>query len=262
MKVAGKVVVVTGGAEGIGAALCHRFRREGAAFIAVADRNAEGAGRVAGAVGGVAYPVDVADRAAVEALVADVEARNGRIDLFCSNAGVGDADPDPAWAASATDAAWDRLWRINVMAHVHAARAVLPGMVARGEGYLLQTISAAGLLSQVGGTVYSTTKHAAVGLAEAIAITHGDQGVRVSILCPQGVDTAMLRNSRQGANRPDGVLSPEAVADSVIAGLEAERFLILPHPQVAGYMQRKAADYDRWLAGMRRLRARTLPLNP
>lgn len=259
MKMAGKIVVVTGGADGIGAALCRRFAQEGAAFIAVADRNAEGARRVADAIGGAAYAVDVADRAAVEALVADVEARAGSIDLFCSNAGVGDADPDPAWAVSASDEAWQKLWSVNVMAHVHAARAVLPGMVARGEGYLLQTISAAGLLSQVGGTVYSTTKHAAVGLAESLAITHGGQGIRVSILCPQGVDTPMLRNSRQGMDRPGGILSADEVADSVVEGLEAERFLILPHPQVSAYVQRKAADYDRWLRGMRRLRAQTLP---
>ncbi|WP_337188199.1 SDR family oxidoreductase [Phenylobacterium sp.] len=262
MKIAGKVVVVTGGADGIGAALCHRFHEEGAAFIAVADRNEDRARDVARTVGGAAYALDVADRAAIEALVHEVEARHGRIDLFCSNAGVGDADPDPAWAVSAPDETWNRLWHINVMAHVYAARAVLPGMVARGGGYLLQTISAAGLLSQVGGTVYSATKHAAVGLAESIAIAHGGQGVGVSILCPQGVDTAMLRNSRQGADRPDGVLTPREVADSVIEGLEDERFLILPHPQVAGYMQRKAADYDRWLGGMRKLRARMLSRNP
>jgi NAD(P)-dependent dehydrogenase (short-subunit alcohol dehydrogenase family) len=190
-------------------------------------------------------------------MVAAVEADQGRIDLFCSNAGVGDGDPDINNAVSSPDAVWNRAWGVNVMAHVHAARAVLPGMIARGEGYLLNTVSAAGLLSQIGGAVYSTTKHAAVGLAESLAITHGDQGIKVSILCPQGVDTAMLRAGGSGSPQSlDGVLTPAEAADHVIAGLEAERFLILPHAEVLTYMQRKTADYDRWLGGMRRLRAK------
>jgi NAD(P)-dependent dehydrogenase (short-subunit alcohol dehydrogenase family) len=260
MDVKDKVVVVTGGADGIGAALCRRFAREGARIVVVVDRNGEGAAAVAREIGGEAVTLDVSDGAAMAAMVAGVEARHGGIDLFCSNAGVGDGDPDKQNAASSPDAVWQRAWNVNVMAHVHAARAVLPGMQRRGGGYLLNTISAAGLLSQIGGAVYSTTKHAAVGFAESLAITHGDQGIKVSILCPQGVDTAMLRQG-DAASQPqnlDGVLTPDEVAESVIQGLAAESFLILPHPVVLTYMQRKAADYDRWLGGMRRLRARMM----
>ena len=258
MELKDKVVVVTGGAEGIGAGLARRFAREGAKAVIVADRNGEGAAAVAKEIGGEAVTLDVSDGASVAAMVADIEARHGGIDLFCPNAGVGDGDPDKQNAASSPDAVWNRAWNVNVMAHVHAARAVIPGMQARGGGYLLNTISAAGLLSQIGGAVYSTTKHAAVGFAESLAITHGDQGIKVSILCPQGVDTAMLRqgDSASQAQNLDGVLTPDDVAESVVQGLAAESFLILPHPVVLTYMQRKSADYDRWIGGMRRLRAK------
>jgi len=259
MQVKDKVVVVTGGADGIGAALCRRFAKDGARHVAVVDRNGEGAAAVAKEIGGSAWTVDVSDSAAVAAMIAGVEAEQGRIDLLCCNAGVGDGDADRHNAASSPDAVWARAWGVNVMQHVYAARAALPGMIARGEGYILNTVSAAGLLSQIGSAVYSTTKHAAVGFAESLAITHGDQGIKVSILCPQGVDTAMLRAG--GDNQPqnlDGVLTPDQCADAVVAGLAEEKFLILPHPVVLSYMQRKTADYDRWLGGMRRLRAKVL----
>lgn len=259
MQVKDKVVVVTGGADGIGAALCRRFAKDGARHVAVVDRNGEGAAAVAKEIGGSAWTVDVSDSAAVAAMIAGVEAAQGRIDLLCCNAGVGDGDADRHNAASSPDAVWARAWGVNVMQHVYAARAALPGMIARGEGYILNTVSAAGLLSQIGSAVYSTTKHAAVGFAESLAITHGDQGIKVSILCPQGVDTAMLRAG--GDNQPqnlDGVLTPDQCADAVVAGLAEEKFLILPHPVVLSYMQRKTADYDRWLGGMRRLRAKVL----
>ncbi|MBT9470212.1 MAG: SDR family oxidoreductase [Pseudomonadota bacterium] len=260
MDVAGKIVVVTGAAEGIGAALCRRFAQAGAAKVVAVDRNGEGARAVAAELGGDAVRLDVTNGPELEAAVADIEARYGRIDLFCSNAGVGGGDPDKQSAASSADDVWERAWRVNVMAHVHAARAVTPGMAARGSGYILNTVSAAGLLSQIGGAVYSTTKHAAVGFAESLAITHGDQGIKVSILCPQGVDTAMLREG-DASSQPqnlDGVLTPEDVAESVMEGLAAETFLILPHAVVETYMRRKAGDYDRWLGGMRRLRGKML----
>ena len=252
--------VSSSGKSATGAALARRFAKEGARAVIVADRNGEGAAAVAREIGGEAVTLDVSDGAAVAAMVADIEARHGGIDLFCSNAGVGDGDPDKDSAASSPDAVWNRAWNVNVMAHVHAARAVTPGMAARGGGYLLNTVSAAGLLSQIGGAVYSTTKHAAIGFAESLAITHGDQGIRVSVLCPQGVDTAMLRQG-DAASQPqnlDGVLTPDEVAESVVQGLAEEKFLILPHPVVLTYMQRKTADYDRWLGGMRRLRAKMM----
>jgi NAD(P)-dependent dehydrogenase (short-subunit alcohol dehydrogenase family) len=252
MDLAGRHVVVTGGAHGIGAALCRRFAAAGARAVRVADRDGEGAGAVADAIGGRATAVDVADGEQVEALVARAEAEEGPIDLFASNAGilvVGGVEVDPA--------DWQRIWEVNVMAHVHAARAVLPGMLARGEGYLLQTASAAGLLSQIGSAPYSVTKHAAVGLAEWLAITHGDQGLRVSVLCPQAVRTAMTGGTEDGGVAGvDGMIEPDAVAEAAVWGIAEERFWILPHPTVAEYVRRKAADVDRWLAGMRRLQAR------
>lgn len=254
MRVADQTVVVTGGANGIGRALCERFRREGAGAVVVADIDAAGADRVARDIGAASHACDVAQEADIVRLIEDTERRFGPIGLFCSNAGIAMFDPDPGNAASAPNEAWSRSWAVNVMAHVYAARALVPRMSARGGGYLLNTVSAAGLLSQIGGAVYATTKHAALGFAECLAIAHREHGIRVSVLCPQGVDTPMLRSLPAGAQNVDGVLSPEAVADAVIEGLERESFLILPHLQVAAYLRRKAEDYDRWLAGMRKLR--------
>jgi NAD(P)-dependent dehydrogenase (short-subunit alcohol dehydrogenase family) len=253
MDVAGKVVVVTGGASGIGMALVERFHREGARALIVGDLNGEGAEGVAASVGGVGLQVDVTREADVVRLARTAEERFGQIDLFCSNAGVSVRDVDMDNAASTPDDGWELGWGVNVMAHVYAARAALPGMIARGDGYFLNTVSAAGLLSQIGSAIYSTTKHAAVGFAESLAITHRHHGIRVSILCPQAVDTPMLGGAR-GSQSVDGVLSPEEVAGSVVEGLGRENFLILPHPQVLEYMQRKSGDYDRWLRGMVRLR--------
>ncbi|MDZ4761214.1 MAG: SDR family oxidoreductase [Alphaproteobacteria bacterium] len=253
MNLAGKIVIVTGGASGIGKAMVERFHAEGAKALIVADLNGAGAKAVADTVGGIAVEADVTKEADVQRIARAAEGAFGRIDLFCSNAGVSIRDPDIDNAASTPDAGWVLGWGVNVMAHVHAARAALPGMIARGEGYFLNTVSAAGLLSQIGSAVYSTTKHAAVGFAEHLAIAHRQHGVGVSILCPQAVDTPMLGGAA-GAQNVDGVLSPAEVAEAVIGGLAAERFLILPHPQVLTYMQRKAGDYDRWIKGMARLR--------
>jgi NAD(P)-dependent dehydrogenase (short-subunit alcohol dehydrogenase family) len=254
MEVDGKVVVVTGGADGIGRALCERFHKEGAGTVVVADRNADGAREVANSVGGLAFECDVAKEADIVRVVEETEQRAGPIALFCSNAGIGDFKGTPDNSASAPNEQWMRGWAVNVMAHVYAARALVPRMIGRGGGYFLNTISAAGLLNQIGNAVYGTTKHAAVGFAENLAFTHRDQGIRASILCPQGVDTAMLRAGGQGPQHLDGVLTPEQVADAVIEGLAEERFCILPHPQVLQYMRNKAENYDRWIGGMAKLR--------
>ena len=253
MDLKDKVVVVTGGANGIGRALCIRFAAEGARGVVVADVDSDGAVRVAESIGGVAVTADVSAEADVIRLVNRATEAFGPIDLFCSNAGIG-----ATGGVEAPNAVWQRIWDVNFMAHVYAARAVLPGMLSRGGGYLLQTASAAGLLTQIGSAPYAVTKHAAVALAEWLAITYGDAGIKVSCLCPQGVRTNLLSG-------PDGevfsflrdtALEPEQVADAVVAGLAAERFLILPHPDVAEFFRRRADDYDRWLRGMRRLQAK------
>lgn len=244
MKLAGKIVVVTGAARGIGAALCRRFAREGAKAVVGADIDPSGG----------AIPCDVTREDDIIRLIADTESRFGPIDLFCSNAGIAVLDPDWDNPGSAPDDGWARSWAVNVMAHVYAARHLIPRMSARGGGYFLQTVSAAGLLSQIGSGPYFATKHAALGFAENLAINVRDRGIKVSVLCPQGVDTAMLRGIDRGVPDMNGVLTAEAVAGAVVAGLDAEKFLILPHPEVATYIRRKADDYDRWLGGMARLR--------
>ncbi|HJQ26064.1 MAG TPA: SDR family oxidoreductase [Blastocatellia bacterium] len=247
MELKDKVAVVTGGATGIGRALCHRFAREGARVV-VADMDEPGAMEVAESIHGLAVTTDVSREADVTRLVAKATEQFGRVDLFCSNAGIAlDGGPE------ASDEGWERIWKVNVMAHIYAARAVLPQMLERGDGYLLQTASAAGLLTQVGSAPYSVTKHAAVAFAEWLAITYGDQGIKVSCLCPQGVRTNMLERARGGGFLRDGALEADQVAEVVVAGLRAESFLILPHPEVLEYFRRKSDDYDRWLRGMRRL---------
>jgi NAD(P)-dependent dehydrogenase (short-subunit alcohol dehydrogenase family) len=260
-----RVVVVTGGANGIGRALCRAFGEAGARAIVVSDIDAAGAQAVADELGpgGRAATTDVGSEPDIIRLVQSTEQEFGRIDLFCSNAGIivpGGVDAD--------NTAWDRIWHINVLAHVYAARAVLPAMLARGEGYLLQTCSAAGLLTQIGSAPYSVTKHAAVGFAEWISITYGDLGIGVSCLCPQGVWTNMTggggprRNPSEIAASTagaDGFLEPEEVAAAALAGLAEDRFLILPHPEVADYEQRRAGDRERWLRGMRRVQEALRP---
>lgn len=250
MKPEGKVAVVTGGGNGIGRALCRRFAAEGARGVVVSDLDEKAAAQVAEEIGGLAVVTDVGVEADVIRLVERATAKYGQIDLFCSNAGIGTDG-----GVETSDGAWQRIWGINFMAHVYAARAVLPAMLERGDGYLLQTASAAGLLTQIGSAPYSVTKHAAVALAEWLAITYGDAGIKVSCLCPMGVRTNMLREAEKGlgAFLTEGALDPEDVAEAVVAGLAEERFLILPHPEVGEFFRRKADDYDRWLRGMRRL---------
>ncbi|MDX2158466.1 MAG: SDR family oxidoreductase [Hyphomicrobiaceae bacterium] len=255
MKLEGKHIVVTGAASGIGAALARRFAAAGAAGVVVSDLPSAKAqlDAVAAEIGGLAVTCDVAREADIKAVVAAARGRYGPIDVFFSNAGVSlrghEESPD-------TD--WDLSWRVHVMAHVYAARAVLPDMLARGSGYIASTASAAGLLASVGSATYGVTKHASVALAEHLAIQYGDRGIRVSVLCPQAVDTPMYRRPGVKAAGLDGVATPEAVAECVVRAMEAETFLILPHPEVAEYMKRKAAAPDRWLAGMRRLLVKAL----
>jgi NAD(P)-dependent dehydrogenase (short-subunit alcohol dehydrogenase family) len=251
MKLNDTIIVVTGAASGIGRAMAQRFAAEGARLVVCADRDEAGAQETAAGIGGVAFKVDVAKEADIQGLIETVEADHGPIDLFCSNAGIG-----VGGGAETPDADWQRIWDINVMAHVWAARHLLPRMAARGGGYLLNTASAAGLLSQIGSAPYAVTKHAAVGLAEWLAITHGDQGIKVSVLCPQAVRTKMTAGNPEGVASIDGMMEPDYLAEVVVKSIEAEEFLILPHPQVLDYMRNKTADYGRWIGGMRKLNRR------
>jgi NAD(P)-dependent dehydrogenase (short-subunit alcohol dehydrogenase family) len=254
MELADRNVVVTGGAGGIGRALVRRFDAEGARSVVVADCNLDGARAIADEVGGLAVKLDAGSESSVRGLIAQATAAFGPIDIFVSNAGV----PGSMGGPEASDDSWDEAWRVNVMAHVWAARALLPEMVQRGEGYLINTASAAGLLTQVSSLVYSVTKHAAVALAEWLAIEYGDAGVRVSCICPQGVRTPMLDLAMEepagaAALTAGGLIEPEDVADAVVEGIQEERLLILPHENVAGFLALKGADPERWLKGMRRI---------
>jgi NAD(P)-dependent dehydrogenase (short-subunit alcohol dehydrogenase family) len=261
VDVAGKVAVVTGGASGIGRALSIALADAGARGVVVADIDADGAEAVAAAIGPAAAGLrcDVSLEADVSRALETAAEAFGPVDLFCANAGVGDDGSEQA-----EDAVWDRAFAVNTRAHIVAARLLVPSWLERGEGYFLATASAAGLLTQIGSAPYAVSKHAAVAFAEWLSVTYGGRGIRVSCLCPMGVNTKML-----AALLPDGgepvptavvratgaVLEPEQVADTVIEGLAAERFLILPHPEVRTFFERKALDYDRWLSGMRRLEA-------
>jgi len=259
-----KTAIVTGGGHGIGRAICRRLHQDGVA-VAVVDIEETAAQTVADEINGQAYAADVGNEKAIAELIDCVENDIGPVDLFVSNAGVGFGDGEEGAASKGgglhpSDDRWEACWRVNVMAHVFAARYMVPRMIARGGGYLVNIASAAGLLSQIGDAAYSATKHAAVAFAESLAITHGEQGINVSVVCPQAVATRMIGieddsdslDGGFGGNDIDGILSADEVAESIAVGIHEKRFLILPHPQVSTYVQRKASDHDRWISGMQR----------
>lgn len=264
MELRNSVVLVTGGAHGIGRALCRALHIEGAR-VAVADLDGEAAEKVAAEIGGFPLQLDVSCEQDIVEAVDRAEAELGPIDILVSNAGVAFGD-GPQGAASAPDDHWNACIGVNLMAHVYAARVMIPRMRERGGGCLVNVASAAGLLCQVGEAAYTASKHAAVAFAESLAITHGDEGIQVCLVCPQAVATRMIGVDEDseiedgsagfGGNDVDGVLSAAYVADCILAGIQEERFLVLPHPQVATYFQRKADDHDRWIGGMQRFRRR------
>ncbi len=248
MELKNKIVVVTGAASGIGRALAIRFAEEGAKKVVCADLNLEGAQETAGQIDGLAIAVNVGVEQEIAALIDRVETEIGPIDLFCSNAGI-----LTVGGMEVPNEEWQRIWDINVMSHVWAARHLVPRMIERGGGYLLNTSSAAGLLNQVGCAPYGVTKHAAVGVAEWLAMTHGDDGIKVSVLCPQAVRSEMTRGHEESVAAIDGMLEPETVAEACVQTIREETFLVLPHPEVLNYMRLKTDNYDRWIGGMRKL---------
>ena len=257
MDIRDRITVVTGAAGGIGRALALALHAAGARAVICADRDEAGATETAAMIGGIARKLDVSREEEIAALIDWTETEIGPIDLFCSNAGIilrgGEEVPNDKW---------QDIWEINVMAHVWAARHMVPRMVARGGGYFLNTASAAGLLSQVGSAPYAVTKHAAVAFAEWIALTYGDDGIKVSVLCPQAVRTDMIKGNEGGVASVNGLLEPEQVAQDCLHAIEAETFLVLPHKEVLDYMRRKTADYDRWIGGMRKLNRQFNPRQP
>ncbi len=253
MELRDKVAVITGGSGGIGRAMAKAFLAEGAKGVMLADLNEGAVLSAAKELGCMGVACDVTDESQIQALVKTTQQRLGDIDLFCSNAGAGGRGV----SIDAENAVWQKQWDLHVMAHLFAARAVLPSMIKRGSGYLLNTASAAGLLAALGSGPYTVSKAAAVKLAEFLAITHGDDGIKVSVLCPQGVNTAMAPR-RLGDGQTDGIIEPDQLARTVVEALREERFYVLPHPEVGEYVRRKGNDVDRWLNGMRRLRRQSL----
>lgn len=259
MKIKDKTIVVTGGGHGIGRALCERFADEGAAAVVVADIDQAAAAAVAEPIQGHAVECNVADEASVVALIEKTETEIGPIDLFCANAGIAGGSGDDV-----PNDVWDQFLDVNFKSHVYMARALVPRMLARGGGYLLQTASAAGLLTEISSAPYAVTKHAVVAFAEWLLIAHGRQGLKVSCLCPQGVRTRMIMevDHPMAAMLRAGSISPEQLAESVVAGLEQEKFLILPHPEVARFIQKKATDYDGWIAKLQEIRQQVFEGEP
>jgi len=255
MELRGKAAVVTGGGRGIGAAICRALVREGARVV-VSDRDLGAAQSVADALGCAAVACDVGSEAGVQALISEATEHLGQIDVFVSNAGL--AKGEPSHVASAPDADWDLNWRVHVMSHVWAARALLPGMLDRGAGYFVNVASAAGLLNQIGDAAYSATKHAAVSFAESLAIMHGKDGIGASVLCPQYVATPLIGLTDADSEGVPSLLTASDVAEAVVAGVTSDAFLILSHPQVAQYTALRATDHDRWIAGMQALKAKVV----
>jgi NAD(P)-dependent dehydrogenase (short-subunit alcohol dehydrogenase family) len=253
MEIKNKVAIVTGAASGIGRATARRFAAEGARGVVLADLSFADTQAVASEFGGLAVACDVSQEEDIKALVATARKTFGQVDIFFSNAGILGREG----GFELENDLWDQMWKIHTMAHVWAARAVVPEMVSRGEGYFLTTASAAGLLNIIESAPYGVTKHAAVAFAEWMRITYGRQGIRVSCLCPQAVRTGMVQGDGGSAGM-DGVISAEQVADSIVKTMAAETFLVLPHPEVITYFQAKASNYDRWLGGMQKIRARLL----
>ncbi|MGH1358925.1 MAG: SDR family oxidoreductase [Burkholderiaceae bacterium] len=253
MQVSGKVAVITGGTGGIGQAMARVFLAAGAAAVVISDLDKAKVESVAKAIGCEGIACNVTDERQLQDLVKQTIDRHGRIDLFCSNAGAA----IPGVLSDAPNDLWQGQWDLHVMAHLYAARAVLPGMIERGDGYLLNTASAAGLLAAIDSGPYTVSKAAAVKLAEFLAITHGDDGIKVSVLCPQGVNTAMAPKSL-GSGQTDGIIEADELAQVVLQAIDEERFHVLPHPEVEEYVRRKGDDVDRWIKGMRRLRRESI----
>ena len=252
MDLLNKTAIITGGSGGIGKAMAKAFLKEGAKGIVLADLNKDTVEEAAKELGCDSMVCNVTDEQQIQDVATFTKEKFGQIDLFCSNAGAG----GEGLLTDAVDKVWQNQWELHVMSHVYAARAVLPDMISRGEGYLLNTASAAGLLAALGSGPYTVTKAAAVKLAEFISITHGDEGIKVSVLCPQGVNTAMAPKSF-GDGQTDGVIEPEELAQTVVEAIREERFHVLPHPEVEEYVRRKGDDIDRWLVGMRRLKRKS-----
>ena len=253
MRVDGKVIVITGAGSGIGAALARRVAQMGAR-VCVSDLDVEKAKAVAAEIGGHPVACDVRDETAVQCLVKEAIQYLGDIDIYVSNAGLGRGEP--SHAASAENDVWMLNWQVHVMAHVYASRALLPMMIARGSGHLVNVASAAGLLNQIGDAAYSATKHAAVSFAESLAITHGSDGIGVSVVCPQYVATPLMGLSDADAEERASLLTANDVAQAIVDGVENDRFLILSHEAVKEYTVQRAMDHDRWITGMQMLRAK------
>ena len=253
MDIFGKVVVVTGGAGGIGGALAQRFKTEGASRVIIIDKDERQITSVAAVVEAIGMVCDVTSESSVRQTILDVEKAYGEIDIFCSNAGVFSAGDE-----NASNDEWQLNWDVHVMAHVYAARELAPKMAARGEGYLVNTASAAGVLTHINSATYSVSKHATVAFAEWLAITYGNRGVKVSVLCPQAVRTKMILGSETNAASVDGIMEPEILANAVVEAIKKDEFFIFPHEEVREYLRRKALQPERWLAGMRRFRDRML----